>query len=325
MVIAESETVVNTEKEVNIDEGSLCVSDDTKINSDLLKSSTSDYLKSLTNNNVQLLINKIWELPVKRVDESIVAELPKPKLKLPRARVVPKPKPLTKWEKFAKDKGIRKKKNNKSKLQWDEELGKWIPLFGYKRVKAQEQKEWLVEINGPNENPIATSMKKKEDRVNKNELQRLRNIARANNIKLPKVGIPSDEKFTSAQQLAVANTVARVSTASVGKFQSKLPKEKEAKDKILKQVPGLIKKRKALPNNAVDEKKINTSLVNDIINKKTYKDILTVQTAPQEINSEPMTKKRGKNKHLNSKTSKKPKAGKGERNMKKKTGGRKRR
>jgi len=79
-------------------------------------------LKSLTRDNVQLLINKIWELPVKRVHETIVAELPKPEYVLPRSRVIPKPKSLTKWEQFAKEKGIQTKKKGKSKLKWDEEL-----------------------------------------------------------------------------------------------------------------------------------------------------------------------------------------------------------
>lgn len=71
---------------------------------------------------MQLLINKIWELPVERVDEAIVATLPKPEYVLPRSRVIPKPKPLTKWQQFAKEKGIRTKKKGRSKLKWDEVL-----------------------------------------------------------------------------------------------------------------------------------------------------------------------------------------------------------
>lgn len=69
-----------------------------------------------------MLINNIWELPVERVDEAIVATLPKPEYILPRSRVIPKPKPLTKWQQFAKEKGIQTKKKSRSKLKWDEEL-----------------------------------------------------------------------------------------------------------------------------------------------------------------------------------------------------------
>lgn len=67
----------------------------------------------LTRDNTQLLINSIWELPTERIDECIVAKLPKPTTVLPRLRKVPGPKPLTKWEKFAKEKGIKKKKKDK--------------------------------------------------------------------------------------------------------------------------------------------------------------------------------------------------------------------
>lgn len=71
---------------------------------------------------MQLLINKIWELPVERMDDAIVVKLPKSEYVLPRSRAIPKPKPLTKWQQFAKEKGIRTKKKGRSKLKWDEEL-----------------------------------------------------------------------------------------------------------------------------------------------------------------------------------------------------------
>lgn len=79
-------------------------------------------MKSLTTDNVQHLINKVWGLPTDRIDEIFVAHLPKPAYILPRARAVPKPKALTKWQEFAKQKGIRSKKKGKSKLQWDDQL-----------------------------------------------------------------------------------------------------------------------------------------------------------------------------------------------------------
>lgn len=85
-------------------------------------SQPEQYLRSLTRDNVQLLINKIWGLPTERVDEAIVARLPKAEFLLPRSRQVPKPKPLTKWQKFAKEKGIVSRKKNRPKLKWDDEL-----------------------------------------------------------------------------------------------------------------------------------------------------------------------------------------------------------
>lgn len=85
-------------------------------------------MEALTRDNAQLLLNKVWELPTERIDEAIVVRLPAPKTLLPRSKPVPKPKPMTKWQEFAKAKGITKKK--KDKAQWDEQLQKWVPLFG---------------------------------------------------------------------------------------------------------------------------------------------------------------------------------------------------
>jgi len=59
-------------------------------------------------------------MPVERVEETVVAKLLPAEFVLPRARKVPVPKPLTKWEKFAKEKGIVNKK--KDKKVFDTEL-----------------------------------------------------------------------------------------------------------------------------------------------------------------------------------------------------------
>jgi regulator of ribosome biosynthesis len=84
------------------------------------ESSRDGYLKDLARDNTQLLLNKIWELPTERVEGVIVAKLPAPTVVLPREKPLPKPKPLTKWQKYAQEKGITKIK--KSKLKWDETL-----------------------------------------------------------------------------------------------------------------------------------------------------------------------------------------------------------
>lgn len=77
------------------------------------RTNTEQYLLDLTRDNVQLLINEIWELPTERVEEQVVAKLPAPKLPLPRSRKLPEPKALTKWEQFAKEKGIKKRVKDK--------------------------------------------------------------------------------------------------------------------------------------------------------------------------------------------------------------------
>jgi regulator of ribosome biosynthesis len=59
-------------------------------------------------------------LPTAKVDNEIVIKLPPGTTRLPRAKPVPKAKELTKWEKYAKEKGITKRK--KANAEWDEEL-----------------------------------------------------------------------------------------------------------------------------------------------------------------------------------------------------------
>lgn len=144
------------------------------------------------------MINLIWDLPTEQVDDVVVAKLPPQKTLLPRMKPVPKPKPLTKWQQFAKEKGIQKKK--KSKLSWDEQLKKWVPVYGFKRVKSQKEKDWVLEVPenaNPLEDQFAKKIEAKSERVAKNELQRLRNIARAKKIKVPRMGMLAPEVSSS--------------------------------------------------------------------------------------------------------------------------------
>ncbi|XP_072756779.1 ribosome biogenesis regulatory protein homolog [Anoplolepis gracilipes] len=321
-------TSVHKDEELDIDLGTLLASDYNTLHVKAIKSERNSYLKDLTRDNVQLLINKIWELPIERVDEAIIAVLPKPQFVLPRSRIIPKPKPLTKWQQFAKQKGIQTKKKGKSKLKWDEELKEWIPTYGYKRTKAQEQKEWLIEAKDdadPTTDPFSKAKLDKKERQSKNELQRLHNIAKSKNIKLPRVGLPTRDHFSNSQQLSEALTIARTSTASVGKFQSKLPKEKDAKG-IAKEVSGMKRKRKAPPLNVVEEKSQNKNLVDSILEKKAKILHESYSTGTAEIKqSATKNNKKKKDSLKHSKNAKKPKAGKGKRDLHKKVGGRKRR
>lgn len=62
-------------------------------------------------------------------------------------------------------------------------------------------------------------------------------------------------------------TVAKASTASLGKFQEKLPKEKEAGG-VTDVTPGASRKRKLPPVSATEEKKQNLSIAESVLNKK---------------------------------------------------------
>ena len=101
-----------------------------------------------------MLFNALWALPTEKVEEALCIKLPPCSHQLPREKPVPKPKPPTRWEAYAKSKGIDRK-SNKSKggeegkagrLVWDDKLREWLPKFGYKKAKAEQQKNWMMEI-----------------------------------------------------------------------------------------------------------------------------------------------------------------------------------
>lgn len=64
----------------------------------------------------------------------VQAQLPAPKTRLPREKPVPEDKALTRWEKFALERGIRKRK--KDRMAWDEAAQEWRPAWGYKVREA---------------------------------------------------------------------------------------------------------------------------------------------------------------------------------------------
>ncbi|XP_077365562.1 ribosome biogenesis regulatory protein homolog [Festucalex cinctus] len=230
---------VDKELELDFDLGNLLACDKNRVEArDLAGENKTDFLRSLARDNTQLLINELWKLPTERLQEAVVAKLPEPTTALPREKPPPKPRPETKWEKFAKLKGIQKKK--KTNLVWDETAKEWRRRWGYKRAK-DDTKEWLIEVPetaNPDEDQFAKRVAAKKERVAKNELNRLRNIARVQMVKVPGVGLtPAAQQ--SKNELVRAASVARISTASVGKFQEGLPKEKPAR--------GTGKKRKFQP------------------------------------------------------------------------------
>lgn len=221
---------VHKELDLEFDVGNLLAYDKNRIDVRGFKSQKKDdFLRSLARDNTQLLVNEIWKLPTERVEEVIVAKLPEPVTPLPREKPPPKPRPPTKWEQFAKLKGIQKKK--KTNLVWDENAKEWKRRWGYKRAN-DNTKEWLIEVPetaDPNDDQFAKRIKAKKERVAKNEFNRLKNIARAQKIKVPGSGGLVPKAQQSRDELSKAVSVAKTSTASAGRFQDRLPKEKAPK------------------------------------------------------------------------------------------------
>ncbi|CAF0924939.1 unnamed protein product [Brachionus calyciflorus] len=240
MVVLETDSIEQAASVSIQDLGNLFQFDPRPIESNEFKKDPNSYLKQACTLGTQLLINNLFQLPVERIDDVVVAKLPKPTILLPREKPIPKEKPLTKWEQYAKLKGIKKTK--KSRKVWDETTKTWKPTWGYNRIN-DSTKDWLVEIKqneDPNQDFFSKRTQEKNERVAKNELQRLRNIARSTKKKVPGVGnTPTVLTSTNPDkiQLKKALNMAKKADASMSKFSKKLDNE----DKVTK---GLGKKRK---------------------------------------------------------------------------------
>jgi regulator of ribosome biosynthesis len=222
---------------VDIDLGNLLVWDPNVIDQQAYKEDRDEYIKNTMRDNMQLFVNALWQVPIERHDNTVVAKLPEPKTIVPREKPVPKPKPLTKWQKFAQSKGIVKQK--KSKFVWDEAKKEWGRRYGYKKAN-DDSKPWLIEVPtsvDPNEDQFAKRSAVKKERIAKNEFQRLKNIARANKINVRNDGALINNK-SSTNDVKKALASAKYSDASMGKFSERAVADEE------RQTRGFNKRRK---------------------------------------------------------------------------------
>ncbi|CAL1546434.1 unnamed protein product [Lymnaea stagnalis] len=221
-------THVENAELVEIDEGLLLASNENKLDLKEFRQKPEEILKNLARDATQVLFNSLWQLPVEKVEGHFLIKLPEIKTWLPREKPVPKKKAVTKWQEYAKVKGILNTK--KSRMVWDEASKEYKPRWGYKRAN-DDTKDWLIEVPvnaDPMEDQFAKKKTAKKERVAKNELQRLRNIARSQKSKVPGVGLTPTEQ-PSKEHLEKALAIAHKSTASIGKFTDRLPKEKPSK------------------------------------------------------------------------------------------------
>jgi len=268
-------TVIRKQIDPQIDLGHLLLCDQDAVEFDSHVDLEAN-LRNLARDNTQLLINKIWELPISRVEDVIVAKLPRPTTILPREKPLPRPKPTTKWQKYSQLKGIHKAKRGRK--IWDEPSQSWKPRWGYDRAKDNTT-DWLIEVpdNAPDPNVDYFEIRQqaKQERVAKNELQRLRNISRSSGQPntssgptLPSSVIPKQQKTT--EQFSHELKQAREATASLGKFTPTLPKEKPPKN--------LGKKRQFLSNEGdLKSERQNQMQIWEKLNKS--KPILNVEKA----------------------------------------------
>ncbi|KAL1238656.1 Ribosome biogenesis regulatory protein [Trichinella spiralis] len=162
----------------SIDLGNLLVDEQEPVDQHLMKENTEMAVMNKVRESVQLMANKLWELPTQRIEDAIVVELPAPTSRLPREKPIPKKAPPTKWEEYAKMKGIQKRK--RTRMIWDEAAQDWKPRWGYNRAN-DNTKDWLIEIprqKDPYVDYFGERKEAKKERIAKNELRRLKNISR---------------------------------------------------------------------------------------------------------------------------------------------------
>lgn len=295
---------VHKDIDLEFDLGNLSAYDPNPLKVKRAKDIDEKFVKDLTRDNVQLLFNEIWKLPVERIQESIVAKLPECTTVLPREKRIPKAAPLTKWQEYAKLKGIQKPK--RGAMVWDETAKEWKPRFGYKRAN-DDTKEWVIEIPAnadPYEDQFEKRAKAKNERVAKNELQRLRNIARRTGKPMPGSGYLAGQN-QSTSELQETFHVAKRATASLGRFEDQLKSEKAERNRG--------KKRKFDPvvGSIASEQSRQMNILNEItgkqpkLNRDRAANMLIHQENQSRAGDKPAAKKGKKQQHGNKKSNKK--------------------
>ncbi|KAI9068456.1 RRS1-domain-containing protein [Trametes sanguinea] len=221
---------VTVEKEIplEVDTGFLTVTDLNPVDAESYEANLEEYLMSTARDGVQTLLASLFSLPTTSSPDGPLAQLPAPTTQLPRAKPLPKPKPMTKWEKFAKAKGIQKKRRDKK--IWDEEKQEWVDRWGWKGANKAKETQWLSEVPANADvdyDPAKVARDARKARVAKNEKQRQQNLARAAQEMGPSAApAPVDVR---KKQIDRTLAVTRTSTASMGKFDRKLEGEKKLK------------------------------------------------------------------------------------------------
>ena len=167
---------------ITIDYGHLLLTDSSPLEkiteSKILKTLKSNYI-NFTNGLFQILKNQIGEDDENRdydkeKDEII---LPKKILTLPRSLPIPKPKQMTKWEKYKKEKGIIQRK--RGRMVYSEIAKDWVPRWGKGSIKKIENEaNWALEEKEYGINPFDKKNQEKNLIKQKQKMREIKNKIR---------------------------------------------------------------------------------------------------------------------------------------------------
>jgi len=189
--------------------------------------------------------------------------LPKVKTVFPRHKKIPEAKQPTRWEKFAKEKGILKTK--RSRMVFDEITRCYVPRWGPGSIKKIQEGTDIIRAAKPGEDPKEDPFEKKsklkglqQEKQKYNELRnKMESKGLLNKYDLPGTISQTQKKNRDKKTTSKALEIAQTSTASMGLFDKKSHKEE----------PALKKKRKNTPthfSNAKDENKRDLDILEQV-------------------------------------------------------------
>lgn len=217
------------------------------------------HLLQLTLTSTHALLAALFALPTTPSPAGPVTAFPPPATLLPREKPLPKPKPLTKWERFANEKGISHRK--KEKDVWDDERQEWVPRWGRFGKNKDKEEQWLHEVK-PGEggsilffliptradlwaeadkDPAKTARAERKARIAKNTKQNTANVAAASASVTAARATAAAERAARKEELNRNMLISKTSTASLGKFDNKIqgePKARGMKRKFDANIPG---------------------------------------------------------------------------------------
>ncbi|KAN0018265.1 hypothetical protein ACTFIU_010879 [Dictyostelium citrinum] len=260
------------------DLGNLTAFDHSSLNKTEYKSNPIEYINKLSRDNVQLLISRLFQLPIKEIEEGSLALLPRCTTPIPRERSLPTSKPKTRWEAFAEIKGIKKKK--KSSMEWDKEHEEYRPTFGYKKANDVAN-DWAMLARPDDkvgEDPFKKLEDEKNERVAKQKKREQRNFDEASMRQMSNVGktlsFDKDHRPQIKSDMEKVFDVAKLSTASLGKFDKRVENEKDAPKRGKKKLAGLG------AGDVAQESENNTKLVDRMFKKE---NVLNVDKATRQF------------------------------------------
>jgi regulator of ribosome biosynthesis len=202
--------------------------------------STKGELSAMTTKTTESLVHALFQLPNETTEDAVSVILPQKEVEVcPREKPLPKEKAKTRWEKFAEEKGLEKRK--RSRMVWDENIKDWAPRHGFKSVKKNAERfEWAIEAkpgDDPNDDPFLKRRMQKQLDQSKQKFREVRNTLEAAGQKVP-TGISGGEKPQKKGKAEVKETLRRSqqATASHGRHDSLAQNETKAKAKTSNKV-----------------------------------------------------------------------------------------